>query len=127
MRRVIKISLPAAIFLISIWTAAPSPCQTSEDSYLLQNIRKMRIKQQDEETAFRAVIFKNVQGQYQCTPVQMTRERLRGLKGGDSDTDEEDIVINAGNEQVNVTDNHGTISSDVNINITKQGDYIPCP
>jgi hypothetical protein len=98
----------------------------NEDSVMLQNLRRLRIKQQDQENLFRVVMFKTLQTSPQCAPVQQTRQRLRefGPKDG---TGEDDIVINAGNEELNVTDNHGTINSDVNVNIIKQGNENPCP
>ncbi len=96
------------------------------DATMLENLRRMRVKQQDEEFVVRAQIWKNVQTQPTCTPVQQTRVRLREIGGGNSNGDN-DVVINAGTEELNVTDNHGTINSDVNVQIIKQGDDNPCP
>ena len=116
------------MFLVSVLTGifTEKMIFASEDSVMLQNLRRLRIKQQDQENLYRVVMFKNVQMAPQCAPVQQTRQRLRefGPKDG---TGEDDIVINAGNEQLNVTDNHGTINSDVNVNIIKQGNENPCP
>ena len=92
----------------------------------LESLRRMRIKQQGEENAIRMLIFKNVQQEGHCTAVQQTRERMREAGRGKGDSDEE-IIINAGNEELNVTDNHGTINSDVNVQILKQNDRNPCP
>jgi len=99
----------------------------SDESYMLENLRRMRIKQQDHENVIRAQIFKTVKQEQDCTPVQQTRQRLRDLRDDSNDTDDENIIINAGHEELNVTDNHGTINSDVNIQVIKQGREIPCP
>lgn len=123
MRRVLIIM---SVILVLTGVFTENTALADEDSAMLQNLRRMRIKQQDQENLFRVVMFKTVQTVPQCTPVQQTRQRLRefGPKDG---TGEDDIVINAGNEQMNVTDNHGTINSDVNVNIIKQGNENPCP
>lgn len=86
---------------------------------MLQNLHRMRIKQQDEEMVIRAQIFKNVEQESHCTPVQQLRQRIRDIGTGKSTA--EDITINAGHDELNVEDNHGTINSDVNVNIIKQG------
>jgi hypothetical protein len=116
--------LTAAVVIFSFVTAVLA----QEDSIMLQNLHRMRIKQQDQESVIRAQIFKTVRQEGECTPVQQTRQRMRELKGNhNDDIDDENIVINAGHEQFNVTDNHGTINSDVNVQILKQGRDNPCP
>jgi hypothetical protein len=113
--------LIAVIFLLCL----PAFGQ-QEDSVILQNLHRMRLKQQDEEVVVRALIFKDAQRDGRCTPVQQTRARLREV-GRDKNNMGNDITINAGTEQLNVTDNHGTINSDVNVQIIKQGGENPCP
>lgn len=95
------------------------------DSLLLKNLHTMRLRQQDEEMVVRAQVFKTVQTEERCTPVQQVRQRLKDLKKGNNET-EDDIVINAGHEELNVTDNHGTIDSDINVQIIKQGGEKEC-
>lgn len=113
------------LFAFTMFAIFPAFAQ-EENSIILQNLHRMRIKQQDEEVVIRAQIFKNVQQENHCTSVQQTRARLREV-GRDKYSADNDIIIHAGNEQLNVTDNHGTINSDVNVQIIKQGEENPCP
>ena len=129
-RGTITIMILFGLIFISVayaCTAFAQELPEGSDSFMLENLRRMRIKQQDQEYVIRAQIFKTVKQEQECTPVQQMRQRLRELKGKhNDDIDDENIVINAGHEQLNVTDNHGTINSDVNVEVIKQGQQIPC-
>ena len=101
-----------------------------EDVMLIERLHNMRLKQQDEEGAIRIQKFVQTNKQTQCSVEQQVRERLREVKDGKSSTgmSAANVTINAGHEELNITDNHGTINSDVNVQVIEQGgDENPCP
>lgn len=109
-----------AVFLFFLLGIASA----QNDSIMLENLHRMRIKQQDEEMVIRAQIFKSAGPESNCTPVQQVRQRIRDI--GTGKTTDKSITINAGHEELNVEDNHGTINSDVNVNVIKQGSDRDC-
>jgi len=114
------------LFLL-IW---PYFAQTKEDTksnIMLDNIRRMRLKQQQEEIVIRETKFVHVDKERHCTPVQQIRQRIRDIEASSGKKNFENININAGHEELNVADNHGTINSDININVINQGQERECP
>lgn len=103
------------------------PCLSKaeeEEVNLLDTLHRIRIKQEQQEFVIRGQGFMKIEKETACTPVQQTRQRLRDLN--ESKGDEENVTINAGHEEVNVTDNHGTINTDVNVQIIKEGKEREC-
>ncbi len=98
----------------------------NNDEQMLHNIRNMRVKQQQQEVVIREQKFLHVEEESHCTPVQQTRQRLRDIEAFDEDNTQKSVTINAGHEELNVTDNHGTINSDINIQMIEQGETRPC-
>lgn len=103
--------------------------EVEEDVIVLDRVRKMRMRVQDEEGAIRIQKFIHSEGTNHCSPVQQVRERLKTTtSGGENGFSNENVNINAGHGELNVTDNHGTINSDVNVQIVNEGgSNIPCP
>jgi len=97
-----------------------------EDTMMLENLRKMRMRQQQEEIVIRETRFVQVDRQQHCTPAQQTRQRIRDADAASGKTSYENININAGHDEINVTGNNGTINSDVNVNIINQGREREC-
>ncbi len=113
------------IFAISTVVKAD---ESDESNLLLNNLRKMRNKQQGEEQVIRTRQFINyTETKYQCTPAQQVRQRIRNIEGGsDEDETQQNVTINAGHENLDITDNHGTINSDVNIQVVNNGENMEC-
>lgn len=108
-----------------------APCILSagtkgEETMMLDNLRKMRMKQQQEEIVIRETRFVHVDKERHCTPVQQTRQRIRDAETASGKTSYENININAGHDEINVTGNNGTINSDVNVRIINQGREREC-
>lgn len=93
-----------------------------QDAIMLDNLRKMRMRQQGEEQiVVRVQQFTSPQNKSQCSAVQQARQRLKDIEEAGGDTDTENVNITAGHGELNVTDNHGTINSDISVQIIKQG------
>lgn len=102
----------------AVWAQSPN----EEDVYMLENLRKMRVKQQDEEAHTVSVRqFVNQQIGQGCTPVQQVRQRIKDIEAARGDTTDEDVNITAGHGTLNITENSGTVNSDINVQIIKQG------
>lgn len=97
-----------------------------EETAVRDNLRRMRVKQQDEEGVVRIQHFINQQTTEQCTSVQQSRQRIKDIEAASGETKEEDVNITAGHGELNVTSNSGTINSDINIQIIKQGETKEC-
>ncbi|MFH1874955.1 MAG: hypothetical protein ABH859_07215 [Pseudomonadota bacterium] len=121
MKLALKIFIAVQITFAPLLTLAQA-----EDEQMLNNIRRLRLKQQEQEVVIREQKFVHVESEEHCTPVQQTRQRLRDIEDYDEDNGYDNVTINAGHEELNVTDNHGTINSDINIQIVEQGESRPC-
>lgn len=98
-----------------------------EDTNMLENIHRMRIKQQDEETiVLRAQVFRASPEEPHCSPVQQVRQRIGDVGLGSGNTNNGNITINAGHGELNTQDNHGTVNSDVNVNVIREGNDRGC-
>jgi hypothetical protein len=93
---------------------------------MLENLRRMRTRQQEEEKVVRIQGFMNVQKRKQCTPVQQARQRIRDIEASSGEADSENVNVTAGHGEINVSDNHGTINSDINVHIINQGEERDC-
>lgn len=95
-------------------------------SHIIDRLRILRLKQQDEERAIRVQGHLSIQQTTACAPVEEARERLRELQETTGDGKQVGVTVNAGHDAINITDNHGTINSDVNIQIIKPGKERGC-
>ncbi|MBI4211091.1 MAG: hypothetical protein HY540_00490 [Deltaproteobacteria bacterium] len=102
-----------------IASAATSPSK-------LETLRRLRVKQQQEEGTIRVVSNVNVVKQEICDPAQQARQRVRDLPERSEQAEQKNVTINAGHERLDVTDNHGTINSDVNIQVIQQAREREC-
>ena len=68
----------------------------------------------------------NVQKEKRCTPVQQARQRIRDIEAASGNANSENVNITAGHGEINVADNHGTIDSDINVQIINQGETRDC-
>lgn len=120
--KILALSFAIAVGMAAVMTPASLIAQSS-DGVLLDSIRRMRIKQQDEEHSVQARGFVNIQQQQQsvCTPVQQARQRIRDIEAKENNSTNQNVTINAGHEQLNITDNHGEINSNVDIQVINQG------
>lgn len=98
-----------------------------QELHMLESLRRMRVKQQQEEKLVRIQGFMNVQKERRCTPVQQARQRIRDMEASLGEANSENVNITAGHGEINVTDNHGDINSDINVQIINQGDQRDCP
>jgi hypothetical protein len=115
------------VFLFFLSPLCPASAEADrEDTAMLDNLRKMRLKQQHEEIVIRETRFVHLDKEHHCTPVQQTRQRIRDVEAASGKTAYENININAGHDELNVTDNHGTINSDVNVQVINQGSGREC-
>ncbi|MFH1653190.1 MAG: hypothetical protein ABIE74_03950 [Pseudomonadota bacterium] len=120
-KNIFLLSILAFIGMTSLVTfGAHAQTSDEEDHVMLDSLRKMRSRQQNEEQRITVRKFVTQTTQKKCTPVQQARQRMREIERGNG-THNEEVTINAGHEELNVTDNHGTINSDINIQIIKQG------
>lgn len=123
--------LGSVLMLLSFFSTFAGPFASEEDVMMVERIHNLRLKQQEEEGAIRIQKFVQTNKQRQCSVEQQVRQRLReiGTEGGGSDgMSAENITINAGHGELDIAGNHGTISSDVNIQIIEQaGEANPCP
>lgn len=101
--------------------------QPDDEPALLDRIQRMRIKQQGEEGPTRVQHFINTQAEKQCTAVQQSRKRVKDIDAERGETKAENVNITAGHGSLGITDNHGTINSDINIQIINQGKGEECP
>ncbi|PIR18260.1 MAG: hypothetical protein COV46_00815 [Deltaproteobacteria bacterium CG11_big_fil_rev_8_21_14_0_20_49_13] len=117
--------------LLSLFVPAAGLFAGEEEVMIVERLHNMRLKQQDEEHAIRINKFIQMNNTTQCTPVQQVRQRMndiRSQKNAGEGMNAENVTINAGHENLNVTDNHGTINSDVNVQVINEGGSdIPCP
>ncbi|PIU58350.1 MAG: hypothetical protein COS89_00860 [Deltaproteobacteria bacterium CG07_land_8_20_14_0_80_38_7] len=97
-----------------------------EEAIVLDNLRRIRQRQQQEEIVIREQRFVTNNNEGQCTPVQQTRQRIRDIEESSGDAQGDNITINAGHGELDVTDNHGTINSDIDIQIINQGKEQKC-
>lgn len=122
-RTLVKLASIIMIILSSTQTGAQ---ESQDDASMLENLRKMRTKQQQEEVVIREQRFVHVQNEDYCTPVQEARERLKDIDDDLDEAETGDVTINAGHGDIDVTDNHGTINSDINIQVINQGEERKC-
>lgn len=120
------VAVVAFLFFLAGLSVLPARAG-GEEAAMLENLRKMRTKQQQEEIVIRETRFVHVDKEKHCTPVQQTRQRIRDAEIASGKTGYENININAGHEEINVADNHGTIDSNVNVQIINQGRERECP
>lgn len=116
------------IILITLFSISEGMCQETaeEEQMMLESLRKMRVKQQNEEGTLRIQHFINQQTEQKCTPVQMARQRVKDIEEARNDNQTENVNITAGHGELNVTDNSGTVNSNINIQIVKQGEEKEC-
>ena len=116
------------LFLALALKPAEALGQSSDERelFMLDNLRRMRSKQQQEEKVVRVQGFMNVQKEKRCTPVQQARQRIRDIEASSGEANSENVNITAGHGELNVADNHGAINSDINVQIINQGDERDC-
>jgi len=118
------------LFVLSLFIGAGTGlCRQpdGEDQTTLENLRKMRMKQQGEENVVRIQQFVNQQAtKQQCTPVQQARQRMKDIEAAEGKATAENVNITAGHTTLDATGNNGTINSDINIQIIKNGDSNEC-
>ena len=115
------------VFLLALRpgkTAAQPPDE--QELLMLENLRRMRVKQQQEEKVVRVQGFMNVRKERRCTPVQQARQRIRDIETSLGEAYSKNVNITAGHGEINVADNHGDINSDINVQIINQGDERDC-
>jgi predicted membrane protein len=98
----------------------------SAEDATLKNLRSMRMKQEQQEIVVREQKFVRVENETHCTPVQQTRQRLKDIGNGERPASVTNLSIHAGHEEMNIDNNQGTINSDVNVQVIKEGDHKEC-
>jgi hypothetical protein len=113
-------------FIIALAFSGTVSAAVSDDQPLLDTIRNLRLKQENEENVIRVRQFINQIDSSRCTPVESARERIKTLEASDGSVATDEVNVTAGHGELNVTDNHGTINSDINVQIVKQGENKGC-
>ncbi len=110
------------VFIIIIVFSLAGYASADDESVILDNLHRMRIKQQDEETiVLRAQVFRSSPEEPHCSPVQQVRQRIGDVGMGSGNQNNGNVTVNAGHGEVNANSNNGTINSDVNVNIVREG------
>ena len=97
-----------------------------EQDTTLQNLRSMRMKQEQQEIVVREQKFVRVEKETHCTPVQQTRQRLKNIGNGEKPGSVTNLSVHAGHGEMNIDNNQGTINSDVNVQIIQEGKNKEC-
>jgi hypothetical protein len=109
-------------FIIMFVFSLSGVASAKEDTNMLENIHRMRMKQQEEETiVLRAQVFRGSPEEPHCSPVQQVRQRIGDAGMGSENQNNGNITINAGHGEINANGNGGTINSDVNVNVVREG------
>ena len=113
-----------AALLVSSSVFAEMP--NEEEMFLLNGIRNMREKQQAEEHVVRIRQYQATAPKKECTLVQQIRQRMKDIEAGEDEETTQNVNITAGHGSMNVTDNHGEINSDINVQIIQNGETQEC-